>query len=81
MASHARRNLTRCPEGGKRRFRDQAEAVDALHSAVAARRAAILDGLASTRGECRAYLCPSCRGWHLTSRATSASPAVGSLAA
>lgn len=32
MASHARRNLARCPKGGKRRFRDQSEAVDALHS-------------------------------------------------
>jgi hypothetical protein len=81
MASHTHRNLTRCPQGGKRRFRDHVEAIDALHSAVSARQSAAMNGFVSARRECRAYLCPSCRGWHLTSSATSANSAADRLAA
>lgn len=69
MASHQHRKLTRCPEGGKRRFRDQHEAIDALHHAVSARHRAEVDGATTGHRECRAYACPSRRGWHLTSRA------------
>jgi len=72
MASHARRHLTRCPVGGKRRFRDETEAVEALHRAVAApaRGLANRERTTTRRRECRAYPCRVCQGWHLTSAAT-----------
>ena len=70
MASHARRHLARCPGGGKRRFRDQTEAVEALHRAVAARRLANRERTETRRQECRAYPCRACQGWHLTSSET-----------
>lgn len=70
MASQHHRNLARCPRGGKRRFRDQLEAVAALHSAQVARQYAAASSVATTRHECRAYRCSVCRGWHLTSQAT-----------
>lgn len=55
------RKRHRCPNGGKTRYRDQAEARRALRK-FAAR---------STREKfpVRAYFCAACRGWHLTSRA------------
>ena len=49
-----------CP-CGKRRFRDHQEAVHALH--LIANR-----DIAGTRYPIRSYDCPSCAGWHLTSR-------------
>ena len=70
MASHHNPKLARCPKAGKRRFRDQHEAVRALHRAAVARQYAAADESETNRHECRAYRCPSCRGWHLTSQPT-----------
>lgn len=55
-----------CLPTGKLRFRDKKSALEVLHAAVAA--AALNPG--SRRREQRAYKCPHCRGWHLTSRPT-----------
>lgn len=52
--------MSRCR---KRRFRDEVAAKLAL--ATIGRR----DNAARPKTERRAYPCPSCRGWHLTSRA------------
>lgn len=49
-----------CPTG-KRRFRDRVAALLALAEIARA------DG--ERREEVRAYRCPECRGWHLTSKA------------
>ena len=57
-----------CPTTGKHRFRDHAEAVEALHSAQNARQRAELAGVASRRRERRAYSCAACNGFHLTSQ-------------
>lgn len=59
------RQLGTCPASKKVRFRDHREAVQALHSAVRAREFSDGD---TRRAECRAYACPACHGWHLTSR-------------
>lgn len=69
MASRSYRKLTRCPRSGKLRYRDQPEAINALHHAVTARHRAEVDGVETGHRECRAYACPACRGWHLTSQA------------
>ena len=45
---------------GKVRYRDQIAAMFALASTRNAR--------SSKRAERRYYLCPDCRGWHLTSK-------------
>lgn len=47
--------------GGKRRFHDQAEAVRALHT--------LTSRSTRTTIPSRAYECPRCKGWHLTSQA------------
>lgn len=52
--------MSACPSG-KLRFRDRIGAMMAL--ADCARKDA------AKRREVRAYRCPLCRGWHLTSRA------------
>lgn len=57
-----------CPQTGKRRFRDHAHAVEALHRAQGARHRADLDEVASRRQERRTYSCVDCNGWHLTSQ-------------
>ncbi|MFC8273788.1 hypothetical protein ACFUJR_14945 [Streptomyces sp. NPDC057271] len=44
---------------GKARYRDELAAKLAL---------ARIDVGHGNRHECRAYRCPACRGWHLTSR-------------
>jgi len=62
MASHHNPKLARCPKAGKRRFRDQQEAINALHHAVTARHRAEVDGATTGHRERRAYRCPSCRG-------------------
>lgn len=49
---------------GKVRYRDRIAALLALASAQHA------DGSKRPKVEARAYRCPDCRGWHLTSRKT-----------
>lgn len=50
--------------GGKRRYRDKREAERSMHGIAAGRgRARLKDA-----DPCRAYECPNCHGWHLTSR-------------
>lgn len=51
-----------CDLSGKRRYRDQSQARDAL--GVAAWQRATGN---RRRRECRVYRCPACGGWHLTS--------------
>lgn len=55
-------------ESGKLRYRDRTQAQDALtvakHRGVTARGY----GEATSRNERRAYCCPICSGWHLTSQ-------------
>lgn len=46
---------------GKRRFRDQQEATHALHHIVSR-------GFVRQKTPKRAYECPRCKGWHLTSQ-------------
>jgi hypothetical protein len=65
----ANRQLRRCARTGKRRFRDHAEAIAALHAAGNARADSAGRGLQSRRREIRCYSCGWCRGWHLTSAA------------
>lgn len=48
---------------GKVRFRDHAEAVRGLHLIRS-------QGEQRDKTPCRAYECPGCGGWHLTSRPT-----------
>jgi hypothetical protein len=52
---------------GKARFRDRAQAQDALKVGKRCRIRAALSGGVSRRRELRAYRCAVCRGWHLTS--------------
>jgi hypothetical protein len=54
--------------GGKVRFRDHEEAVEALHRADCARSRSVADGATSTHRAVRTYYCPRCGGYHLTSR-------------
>jgi hypothetical protein len=61
-------HLGHCPMGGKVRFRDKREAVQALHFAAARRHLTEADGQACCRQERRAYSCAVCKGWHLTSQ-------------
>lgn len=61
----AMRAARRSRQCGKLRYPDHRAAVLALHSAAAAR---VLEGPASRRHERRTYRCPTCHGWHLTSR-------------
>ena len=53
----------RCPSG-KVKFRAEADALDAVLGAK------IASGLYGNkrRKECRAYLCPDCTAWHLSSK-------------
>lgn len=57
-----------CEATGKTRFGELKDARQALKHATHARWAAGLDGATSTRREVRAYRCPDCRGYHLTSK-------------
>jgi hypothetical protein len=57
--------------GGKVRFRDHEEAVEALHRANFARRRCVEDGATTTHGAVRTYYCPRCSGYHLASRPAS----------
>lgn len=50
---------TTCPRTGKARFRDRGAAQEALNG---------IDYSNPNRREQRAYKCPLCRGWHLTSQ-------------
>lgn len=56
-----------CPTSRKIRYRDHQQASDALSSARWRRRLDELDGIESKRNETRAYKCPDCSGWHVTS--------------
>jgi hypothetical protein len=60
-----RAHLRTCPVSRKVRFRDHEEAVQALHAAEVAR---VFSSGDTQRQECRAYACPACQGWHLTSQ-------------
>ncbi len=66
-----------CRRTGKKRWRDHAEAVRALHLASAARSAVadIRSGAETDHREVRSYRCSDCGGWHLTSQ-----PSLPSLA-
>lgn len=46
--------------GGKRRFRDQREAINALHR--------IRNRSTRSNVAVRVYFCPLCKGWHHTSK-------------
>lgn len=62
------RFTSKCWQTGKLRYPDQSAAKDALTS-IAYRRALASRGSGeSRRSECRAYWCPRCHGWHLTSQ-------------
>ena len=52
---------------GKIRYRDQREAVRALHQAKTRRKRELHDQGISRRNESRVYECSDCRGLHLTS--------------
>lgn len=54
----------RCPTG-KLRYRDKREARWALHSMMVLREAG-----QKSRRERNYYMCPECKGWHLTSQLT-----------
>lgn len=67
----------RCSLGGKRRFRDEAQAKEVVMQARfdrrrIARERALYGTVICRRGirrhECRAYPCSVCGGWHTTSR-------------
>lgn len=66
---YRRAHLQKCPASDKTRYRDQREAVRALHSCVNARHRAADRGTESRRNECRTYYCDDCHGWHTTSQA------------
>ena len=66
VASIKRHRAPRCPETGKRRYRDAKQAREALQSAREARHQAKQAGRKSPRREVRAYRCPLCLGHHLT---------------
>ena len=57
-----------CASTGKLRYRDGKDVRLALRDAQMARAKAALDGLTHSWQVVRGYKCPSCRGWHLTSR-------------
>lgn len=59
-------HLGTCPVTKKVRFRDHREVVQALDRAARAREFACGE---ARRAKRRAYACPACRGWHLTSKA------------
>lgn len=62
-----KRHLETCRTSGKTRFRDRKEALEALH---ALRYKTAVTGLPEGHHlPVRAYKCPDCSGWHLTSKA------------
>lgn len=71
-AMAASRYMRRC---GKVRYADRLSALLLLAQAGAA-----AERRSSTRGETRAYPCPTCRGWQLTSRGRPKRPASSSVA-
>ena len=58
----------------KVRYRDQKEALQALHRIQANRSFLIVEGREHNRRECRVYVCPTCMGAHLTSKPSSLAP-------
>lgn len=54
--------MSTCRKTGKTRYRDEIAAKIALASAQHA------DGSRRAKIETRAYRCPDCKGWHLTSQ-------------
>lgn len=60
-------NLSRC-KSGKIRYRDKLEAVKFLHRIQHAARNQFEAAGWTARKECRAYFCPTCQGFHLTSQ-------------
>ena len=62
-----RRSWPICEATGKRRYRSRKDAKAELERAWHLRARAVLDGLQSSLTVVRAYRCPSCAGWHVTS--------------
>lgn len=60
-----------CPVTGKARFGERRDARQALERAAHLRAIAALDGRESAAQMRRAYRCPFCDGWHLTSQSPS----------
>lgn len=58
-----RRVASRRNDCGKTRYRDREEAKDAIRTIK-------LSGEVRDKRPVRAYECPDCRGWHLTSKAS-----------
>jgi len=65
-----KRDWPTCGHSGKRRYRERKDAKAEVERARHLRARAELDGRVSTLTVCRAYRCPSCRGWHVTSLPT-----------
>lgn len=69
-STHRRRrhhHWPRCPYSGKVRFREHADATEALRNARRTILAAARDDVPTTHRETRSYKC-RCGGWHLTSQ-------------
>jgi hypothetical protein len=62
-----RRRWPTCEATGKRRYRTRQDAKAEVERAWHLRASAALDERASSLRVVRAYRCPSCRGWHVTS--------------
>lgn len=65
-----RRSWPACAATGKRRYRTRKDAKAELERAWHSRARAVLDGRTSSLRVVRAYNCPSCGGWHVTSMPT-----------
>lgn len=65
---HGKRTWPKCPTTGKSRFRERKDAKQTLRYARKVRSRAEIQGVTTTWTADRAYRCPFCHGWHLTSR-------------
>lgn len=72
-SKHGQHRYPTCQMSGKVRFRDRKDAKLALREAFYVRAAERGRGAEITRREVRAYSCPDCHGWHLTSVSRAAS--------
>jgi len=73
LSGHAPRSThhkltSRCWKTGKLRYPDHAAAKDTLTAIAYQRAFSTREPGESRRGECRAYWCQHCHGWHLTSQ-------------
>lgn len=70
MSRHGRPERKRCTHGPRKvRYPDKRAADHVLHFAGNARVREDLDGALTQHREIRAYECPFCAGYHLTSQA------------